>query len=257
MPVPDPDDPSASEPAPVPTDPNATETNATAAKAASEQVGGAEGPGWLPAILAGGLLLLMAFFICCGVTTAYLWNQRGELAVRTLRGHTMPMVEQSQLAPAEKQTIIRQFEQVADQIEAGEMEDWQAAAIMGRLQRLPLNEWGELAAVEAMVIKSEAWTKEERDRAIQQLSRLRRAVATGEATQFDLADVLEPVRRQETGNEGPRLLADPSRQQIGEVVKRARLVADRLAIDDRRFPAQSLSGIIAEQIEAGFSTGEL
>ena len=211
----------------------------------------------MPAILAGGLLTLMAFFVCCGVSTAYLWNQRGQLAVRTLRGHTIPMIEQSQLVPTEKQTIVRQLRQVADQIEAGQMEDWQASAIMGRLQRLPLHAWGDLAAIEALVVDSDAWNDQERQHAIQQLSRLRRAVAQGEATQFDLADVLEPIRQEETGNEGPRLLDNPRPQQIGEVIKRAQLVADRLAIEDRRFPDPSLSRIIAEQIEAGFSTGEL
>ena len=45
-----------------------------------------QGPGWLPALMAGSVILGIAGFICCGVSTWVLFQKRTELAVRTLRG---------------------------------------------------------------------------------------------------------------------------------------------------------------------------
>lgn len=216
-----------------------------------------EGPGWMPAILAGGLLILMAFFICCGVSTAYLWTQRGELAVRTLRGHTIPMIEQSQLPPEEKQSINGLLGDVSDQIASGRLENWQVSGIMSRLQLLPLAEWGDLAAVEALIRASDAWSEEEKENVAREFSRLRHAVAIGEATSVDLHDVLEPVRRESPqAASGAEIVANPTERQLGEVVKRARLVSERLQIEDRTFADVSLSTIIRKQIEAGRTEGD-
>ncbi|MEL6897052.1 MAG: hypothetical protein AAFP90_13175, partial [Planctomycetota bacterium] len=109
-----------------------------------------EGPGWLPAIMAIAGLLGIAFFVCCGVSTWVLWTKRGELAIRTLDNTYQPLIQQSRLSPEDKSSVSQQLQDFSKQIAGGKVEDWQAAGVMQRLARLPLMEWGDLAAIEAM-----------------------------------------------------------------------------------------------------------
>ena len=102
-----------------------------------------QGPGWLPALMAMSLLAGMAGFICCGVTTWVLYQKRTELAVRTLEGAYITELEQSYLDPSTKRAVVDEVKELITEMEAGDYENWQSAAIMQRLQRLPVVQWGD------------------------------------------------------------------------------------------------------------------
>jgi len=215
----------------------------------------AEGVGWLPAILAFSLLLTACMFVCCGVTTYMLYQKRTELAARTLSGHTIPSVDQSQLDPADKQQINAMLGEVVADAEAGRLENWQASGVMNRLTRIPLLEWGDLAAIEAMIQADDAFDAEEKAEAEKHLSRLRQSIAMDKSTIFDVGEVLAPVLLKDESLRGRRLKNDPSQEELLEVIYRARLIGERDGLEDRKFPDQSITAIVRDAIQRGRTEG--
>lgn len=216
-----------------------------------------EGVGWLPAILAGSLLLAALLFVCCGVTTWMLFQKRVELAGRTLAGSTIPTIEQSQLRPESKRQLVDQLRAVVDDAESGRLEQWQAGGIMNRLTRIPILEWGDLDALQRIVANRSSLTEEEREEAVREFSRLRLAIQQDSASIYDVAEVLEPVLVEDSSLRGRRLDDDLSDEQLREVILRARLVADRCKIPDQQVMHDSIVTIVGEAIAAGRSEGSL
>ena len=212
-----------------------------------------QGPGWFPALMAGSVILGIAGFICCGVSTWVLFQKRTELAVRTLRGAYLIELEQSYLEPATKREVIDEVETLISGMEAGDYENWQSAAIMQRLQRLPVVQWGDLQAVELFISKNDGPDQEVQ---LKELSRLQQAVANGSATSFDFQDVLEPVHRADPeSSSGFSLIQPLGSEQVAEVCLRAKLIADRANIADQTFPKVDLAAIVEREISLGATAG--
>ncbi|MGI9472103.1 MAG: hypothetical protein ACR2NZ_11250, partial [Rubripirellula sp.] len=212
-----------------------------------------QGPGWLPAIMAGTVLLGIFGFIFCAFSTWVLFQKRTELAIRTLKGAYVTDLEQSLLEPKAKQRVLKEIESLIAAMEGGKYEDWQSAAIMQRLQRLPVLQWGELQAVQAFIAKSGDDNSTEQ---LKQLSRLERAVEDGKVTSFDFQDVLESVHRSDPGSTtGFQLIQPLTSEAVAEVVLRAKLVADRAKVPDQEFPDVDLGQIVQKEIEVAAKSG--
>lgn len=163
-----------------------------------------EGPGCFPAFMAIGALLMMAMFIGCGFATWYIFQQRTELAMRTLKGDVIPTVQESGMNPEEKAQIVEILQQVVTEGEAGKLENWQSSGIMERLIRSPVLQWGDLELLEATILANDQFSPEEKSNATRQIGRLRRAVELGEAGAVDVNDVLTPVHKPSQTNELPK-----------------------------------------------------
>jgi len=212
-----------------------------------------EGPGWMPAIMAGTLLMGILGFIFCAFSTWILFQQRTEFAIRTLRGSYIPQIEQSLLEPATKSSVVQQIQSLAADMERGKYEHWQAQGIMQRLQRLPVIQWGELQAIEAFL---KTGADAQQDDAIAQLSRLQRAVELGKVTSFDFEQVLEPVRRPDpNAPSGSQLIQPLTKEKIDGVVQLARQVADQAEVPDQRFDGVQIESIVQHEIQMGASEG--
>lgn len=219
-----------------------------------------EGPGWMPAILAGTLLMGIFGFIICAFSTWYLFQQRTEFAIRTLRGPDkneergyIEAIKQSRLDPESKSAVVKEIRLLIADLERGKYENWQAAGIMQRLQRLPVIQWGELQAIEAFLKKQAG---DEQAGQIRQLSRLRQGVELGKVTSFDVEDVLQPVRRPDpNAATGSQLVQPLMKGQVSEVVHRARLAADRAKIPEQTFDSMRIESMVRREIERGASEG--
>ncbi|QDT06348.1 hypothetical protein K227x_47570 [Rubripirellula lacrimiformis] len=213
-----------------------------------------EGPGWLPAIMAGTVLFGIIGFVMCGFTTWLLFQKRTEFAVRTLNAAYLPEIEQSLLSPEEKADVLDQVSKLAKGMERGKFENWQSAGILQRLQRTPVIAWGELQAIESFAQKNA-----DPDHAAEiskQLSRLRKSVADGNGTSFDFEDVLKPVYVADSSSpSGHRLKQPLDMASIGEVVTLAKLVADREKVPDQTFPDVRIGAIVRDQIQSGTIDG--
>ena len=222
----------------------------------------------MPAILAATALMGIIGFVVCAFSTWILFQQRTEFAIRTLRGTYLAEIEQSHLDPESKSAVVKEIEALAADLERGKYEDWQAAGVMQRLQRLPVLQWGELQAVEAFV-RSEAYSTGVADTSdggenagdpravgIKHLSRLRRAVELGKVTSFDFEDLLQPVRRADPAAPSGHTLIQPMTiDSVNELIHRARLLADRAEIPDQDFDDIRIESIVGQQIELGASEG--
>lgn len=123
---------------------------------------------------------------------------------------------------------------------------------MQRLQRLPVLQWGELAAVEGYVRKSD---DPQKDRSLMQFSRLRRAVELDKVTSFDFEDVLKPVLVSDQDSPSGRRLVQPfTAEGVGEVVELAARMADRSQVPEKMFDVP-IDQIVRREIETGFSEG--
>ena len=211
-----------------------------------------DGPGCMPAVVAGTLLMGIIAAVLCGVTTWILFQKRAEIAVRTLEGF-VPIIEQSLLEPDDRADILKQWEAIIKEMSAPDYPPASAAAVMQRIVRLPIPHWGELDAVEAYVEKN--FEDAERERALTDLSRIRRAVQTSQATVFDIIDVLEPVAVIEDKLPGRSLKTKLTDADVREVVLRAGVLADRAMIEDKRFPPITMASILRQEIKAAKSEG--
>lgn len=215
-----------------------------------------EGPGCLPAVLAVLALLLMVGFIFCGVSTWYLFQQRTELARRALEGSVIPEIEQSGLEPEEKRAVIQVLQGVVEEAAAGQLENWQASGVMERLHRSPILQWGDLQIVEALIANSNEFTADEKQDAQLQFSRLRRAAELTRIISDDFSDVLRPVHTQPDPAQRPVVNRGASKEQLADVVHRAKLVADRSEIPQQQFDV-SLAEMIQREVNQGKQVGGL
>lgn len=218
----------------------------------SDSVADSSTPGCMPAVVAGTLIMGMVAAILCGVTTWVLFQKRAEIAVRTLEGF-VPVIEQSLLEPKDKSDVIDQFEALVKEMSAPDYPPATAAAVMQRVVRLPIPHWGELDAVEAYVKKN--FEGVQQDRALTDLSRLRRAVQQNKATVFDVVDVLEPVAVIDDESGTRTIRSKLTDDDVEQVVERAGLLAARAEIEDKRFPPISMGNILRQEIKSAKTEG--
>lgn len=211
-----------------------------------------DGPGWMPAIVAATLLMGIVGFIACGFTTWLLFQKRGELALRTIEASYIPEIEQSRLEPEEKRQVVQQLKDFAEGLKRGEYENWQAAAVMQRLVRLPVIQWGEMRVVEAYLERSESDSAQDD---LRELSRMRRAIELGGVTSIDVEDALKPVFEADNSTMGRRLVDPLSPTAVDDVVNRAKRIADRSGVPETMFVDVPLANIVRKEIETGISDG--
>ncbi len=212
---------------------------------------GDEGAGCMPAIMASVVLMGMTGFVVCAFSTWILFQQRRELALRTLRGSVIPQVEQGLLEPETKGLVVAELKDLADDLERGKYEDWQAAGAMTRLIRVPIFQWGQIQAIEAYLEKNQNDSFADSKK---QLSRLQRAVELGKANAIDFEDILQPARVADPDAPTGYALKQPlNDEDVADVVLRAKLVADRSEVPDQTFDDINLEVIVRREIEHGLS----
>ncbi len=232
----------------MPTSPNPTDTASDPTAAVDQE----QGPGCMPAILAATVLMGIVGFVSCGFLTWLIFQKQDVLALRSLQGSFIPAVEQSLLEPDEKAETVRLLNEVADELERGRIEGWQASGVMQRLQRLPVLEWGQLRRIEVFV---EDRGDEFPDDAAVQFERLRKGVELGKVTTIDFQHILSPVLRVQPGSENA-MLAEPLQvDAVADVVQRARLVADRSNVSENPKSDVGIDTLVRRQIEAGIKEG--
>lgn len=212
-----------------------------------------QGPGCLPGCLAATLLLGIVAFVGFGFSAWLIFQKRPELASRTLRATVVPQLEQSRLGEEEKLKVISQLKTLADDLDAGLYENWQASGIMQRLIESPMMRWGDLATIDVWI--DERLPEGERVAAHQELSRFRRAAELDLANSRDAYDVLAPVAGVENAVGFTELKGDPTEEELRRVIERAKLIGDRAKVATGVEHRVSLAEIIRRLIEVGRREG--
>ncbi|CAD72827.1 MAG TPA: hypothetical protein DDX19_15255 [Rhodopirellula baltica] len=210
-------------------------------------------PGCMPIVVACTLLMGIVSFVFCGVTTWVLFQKRTEVAIRTLVGY-VDVIEQSLLPPDEKKSVIAQLESTIKEMRADDYPQERASAVMQRLVRLPIPQYGELDVIDSFV--QENFGDDERNDALKQISRLRRAIELGKATVIDVNDVLLPTTQVDTTHPLGRVLKQPlAAENIREVVQRAKLIGDREKLADQPFERKPIDEILKRELTAAVDQG--
>ena len=213
-----------------------------------------EGPGWMPALMAGTVMMGIMFFVCCGFTTWLLFQKRTEMAIRTLRGTLMPSVEQSLINPEEKKATLVALEELTKDLERGKYEQWQASGVLTRLIRAPILQWGDLEAVDAFIKKNaDSFAPD----ALVQTTRLRWGVEMDELTAVDFDYVLEPVTKRDDSLRGETLHDPLGKENVAKVIGRAKEVSDRADIENKQYDRVFIDGIVKREIKAGIAEGSM
>lgn len=212
-----------------------------------------ESAGCFPAVLAATVLMGIVLFLTFGFAGYLIFQKRGDLAVRTLRGSIIPELAQSRLDPETKQAVIEQLEMVAKDIDTKRLENWQAGGVMNRLVRSPLLRWGDLVAVDAWAEMK--LPQADYDEFHKQVSRFFRAAELDRAIASDLQDLLATVTISDPTTALGRLKSELVEADVREVAVRAKIVAIRAEIPDQRFEKISLPKIVERLIETGMSDG--
>ncbi|MEM9824944.1 MAG: hypothetical protein AAF958_00040 [Planctomycetota bacterium] len=236
-----------------------------------------EGPGWMPALLAGTVLMGIFGFVCFGVSTAYLYSQRAEIATRTITKNYLPELEQSQLEPDDKKAVVAKIRELGTQLENGRFDNDTATGIMTRLQSLPVLQWGHMQAVHSTLRKLAEDTADPADagdsadaassdaaKILDQFESdwlaIQSAVAAKKVTAYDFQDLLKPV-----------LIVDPDepsgyRLDVPMDSVAAEDVANRMQIFVKQRelpphppsqPAPAIADLISNAINDGIETGSL
>lgn len=206
----------------------------------------------MPAILAALALSGIFGFLCCGVSTWWLYGQRGELALKTTRGSLIPAVEQSLLSPEEKSRTVRMLEELADELERGNLENAEAAGVMQRLTRLPILQWGQIRRIESFVDDH----PDDFDALDSlQFDRLRKGVERDKLTTIDFVHILTPVLQSSTDQLAAPLIDKLDVQAVADVVERAKTAADRIEIEASPKSDVTIDTLVRRQIEAGIEKG--
>lgn len=214
-----------------------------------------EGPGWLPAIMAATVLMGIAGFIFCGVTTWFLFQKRTELAARTIEAYQVDL-DQSYLDPETKTEVVEVISRLGKDLQGGRYENWQSAGILQRLQRVPVLQWGRLQAVIAFYRTQSDATPEQIATIDQDVSRLLRAIEIGQVTSFDLQDVLEPVQVPDpNSSNGFRMIQPMKLAAAKDVIERIQILAAQAKIPEQTYPDIKLESIVKTAIEEGAEKG--
>ncbi|MEZ6090239.1 MAG: hypothetical protein R3C05_19870 [Pirellulaceae bacterium] len=209
---------------------------------------------WAPAIIAGGALLGMLFFIACAGGTYYLFQQRGEFALRTIEGTLIPLLEQSRLQPEDKTQAIDELEAFIVRGRSGELENWQIAGVMQRLVRAPLVSWGDIQYVDSIIQNRDDFSDDEKSDASRDLSRLQRGAELDRVTQFEMGRVFSPISKEADHESGYKLNDDFTGDDLREFLTRVRLVAERAQVPEKAYDVK-VADLIRRQIAAGIESG--
>lgn len=212
-----------------------------------------QGPGCMPAVVAAAALMGIVGFITCALLTWVIFGKRTEMAVRTLEGSLIPMLEQSLLDPTTKQEVIQEMTVLAENMKANQYENWQSAAIMQRLQKLPILQWGELQALEQSIRDSDEFDDGEKQAALSTLQRLKIAVQQHKVFSFDFEDILEPIRQISNSSLTGYIPKSPlDLDSMREAVRRAELLANRAEVENSNSDQNiRLTEILHSEIQAG------
>ncbi len=155
------------------------------------EVRGTDAVGCFPAVMAASVLMGIAMFITFAFAAWLIFQKRGDLAVRTIRATIVSELEQSRLDAKTKSEVISQLRFLADDIEAGQIDNKQAVNVLQQLLQSPLLRWGDLTALDEWV-KANA-SEEESTAFHRDCTRFFRAAELGKANAADLQDILAPV----------------------------------------------------------------
>ena len=165
----------------------------------------------------------------------------------------IPILEQSRLHPEDKTATVVLLKNFVAEGRADIYEDWQIAGVIQRLVRSPVISWGDLQVM-ALQIEKTSWSNDEQSEALKDISRVMRGAELDTITQFEMANLFEPVSEKANNEWGYELNERPTEDSLKLFAKRARELADLNKVPDEEFQVK-LQTLVQRQIASGIQSG--
>ncbi|MEZ6133973.1 MAG: hypothetical protein R3C53_03585 [Pirellulaceae bacterium] len=165
---------------------SASDENSASQDASSKE------PSLGPACLVVSILLLAVFSSVCGFGSWIVFSDQYAYAEKGINKQLIPWVESSQLAPADKQSILEQLRDLVPRIANQEISKEQLLRLRNCLQDNPVCLWGNVQSIVAQA--PQAGLTEVEQQALQRLNeRLLRMAAERKLSRSDLEQTMREL----------------------------------------------------------------
>ena len=215
----------------------------------------AKEPSLGPACLVVCILTLAVFCSVCAFGSWIVFSDQTPMARKAISTQLIPWVEQSELADADKASIVAQLEQLIPQLDGEQLDRTQLLRLRNCLQDNPILLWGSLQSLQSQA-ESAGLNEIEQEALNRSIQRLMRMAVERTLSRRDLEFALQDFSIMREDGMGTDLKPDLSGEQIREIMLRMenllrvneapnepfelsvgeafrRMVADALAIDDK------------------------
>jgi hypothetical protein len=198
---------------------------------------------WIPACLAGCLLIFVVGCLLCGGTVWYVASNAKKIASNLAREAIVGTVEQSELESDEKRAIIAQVDRVVQQYQAGEISTEDLGKIMEELAESPLMGAILIRSVELHYVEPSGLDDAEKEEAQRTLQRVLRGLYEEKLASEELEPAMEHVSYRDA--QGNRQL----KQRISDDELREFLAACRERADAAEVPDEPYEVRISQELE--------
>jgi hypothetical protein len=180
------------------------------------------------------ILGLAAGCAICGIGSWIVFANQPDLAVKAIQKQLIPWVESSHLAPADKESVVLQLGDLANQIESGAYDKSQLRRLRNCLQDNPVLLWGGIQSIENQ--STAAGLTELEVESLRRLNqRLLRAATERHYGRRDLEFTLQVVSKVSQDGSHLEVLSDLDATQIRSFMQRAESLVSRSQVPNEPF----------------------
>jgi len=200
-----------------------------------------------PACLVVSILLLATFCAVCGIGSWFMFSDQYPLAEKGITQQLIPWVETSQLAEADKRSIVQQLNGLIPLLQAREIDKQQLTRLHYCLQDNPVLLWGGVQSILIQARESSELSQTEKEACERLTQRLLRMAADRQLGRRDLEFTMQNVSK--VREDGASIEVKPNLQaaQIREFMTRAEQLMAKHDVPNEPFdktPAEAFAMLI-------------
>jgi len=192
------------------------------------------------------ILGLAAFGAVCGIGSWIVFANQSDLAVKAIQKQLIPWVETSQLAPADKQSIVLQLDDLAKRVESSAFDKTQLLRLRNCLQDNPVLLWGGIQSIENQAVGA-GLTEIEVESLLRLNQRLLRAATERKFGRRDLEFTLQELSDVSRDGSHLEIRADLNSAQIRSFMQRAESLVHRSTVPNEPYektPAEAFALLV-------------
>lgn len=199
-----------------------------------------------PACLVVSILLLATFCAVCGIGSWFMFSDQYPLAEKGITQQLIPWVETSQLAEADKRSIVQQLTALLPKLQNREIDRQQLTRLHFCLQDNPVLLWGGVQSILAQARKSDLSDTEKQ--AVERISQRLLWLATNrQLSRRDLEFTLQNASKVREDGASIEVNSDLTADQIRQYMTRAERLLDRFDVPNEPYdktPAEAFAILV-------------
>lgn len=196
-----------------------------------------------PACLVVAILCLAGGSAICAFASFFLFGNQPPIAIKAIEKQLIPWIENSHLAPADKESIIEQLDGLIVQIDSGSVDAKQLTRLHNCLQDNPVILWGEIQSIENQA-SGTGMTETELEGLKRTNQRLLRMAAERKLGRSDLEYAIQLISSVRKEGDTLEVNKNLTAEQIQGYVKRVEPLLNRSEVPNEPFektPAEAFA----------------